>query len=487
MSETPFLTPEAKADVSNQLKRRALRAVRDGGIPIDGGVKLIEHLTEVDAAKAFAREYGDRIRYCKKAGGWFSWDGQRWKLDDDDSVNRLAEEYTAVIAEWANGITDLDERKKVLTFAIKLRKRWSVENVVAIAQWQSGIAIGNPERFDADQWLLNVNNGTIDLRTGQLHPHDRQQLLTKLVPIDYLSDATCPRFQRFLDEIFDGDAETIDFVQRAFGYSLSGSTREQVFLVLYGIGANGKSTLLSVIGKCLGDYGLTTDSETFVARQAGSQTNDLARLRGARFVFAIETSEGKSLAENFVKAVTGGDKISARFLFQEFFDFEPAFKLWLGTNHKPLIKGGDEGIWRRVRLVPFEQRFEGDRCDLGLSSKLESELPGILAWAVCGCIEWQKRGLKAPKAVNDATAAYRSEMDTFSGFVDEKCCVAPNMSAGARELYQAYKSWAEANGEKGLSQRWFGLRLTERDFRNEKDRKGRKYWRGIGLRMEDDG
>jgi putative DNA primase/helicase len=205
-----------------------------------------------------------------------------------------------------------------------------------------------------------------------------------------------------------------------------------------------------------------------------------------RFVSAIETSEGRALAESFVKAVTGGDRISARFLYAEFFDFEPAFKVWLASNHKPVIKGADDGIWRRVRLVPFAQCFEGERCDPDLGAKLEMELPGILAWAVRGCLEWQKRGLTPPASVTGATAAYRSEMDTFSGFLDERCEVAAgdNASVTAGELYAAYRSWAEANGEKPLSQRWFGLRLAERGFGRDKDAKGRKRWHGICLRTD---
>lgn len=441
-----------------------------------------DDLTELGAARFFAQVYGDRIRYCARAGGWLVWDGRRWKLDDDGAIYRFAGACTDEMADIATQIPDLDERKKLLTFVIALRKRRGLENLIALAATLDGIAIGNPERFDSDQWLLNVENGTIDLRTGSLRPHHRSDLITKLVGIRYDPAATCSRWDRFLGEIFGDDPETVDFIQRATGYSLTGSTREHAFLVCHGVGANGKSSLLGTIGMILGDYGLAAAPETFVDRQAGAATNDLARLRGMRFVSALETSEGRSLAESFVKSVTGGDRISARYLYAEYFDFEPTFKLWLGTNHKPIIKGGDEGIWRRVRLVPFEQSFEGERRDPELRAKLDAELPGILAWAVRGCLEWQKRGLAPPSSVTGATAAYRSEMDTFASFIDERCEVADEASVGAGELYRAYRAWAESNGEKPLSQRWLGLRLSERDFRTQRTKRERRW---SGLRLAD--
>lgn len=482
MSE-PYLSPEERDQfdrLAQSFDPDAMGKLRIVGSDECAPEPAFKYLSELDAARYFARCYGDRIRYCAKAGGWLIWDGKRWKLDDDGTIHRLTAEATDMIAEAANTIPNLEERKRHLSFAIALRKKRGLENVAEIATSFEGIAIGNPERFDAEQWLLNVENGTINLRTGELRPHDRNDLITKLVNIRYDPNATCERWDRFLGEIFGGDTETIDFVQRATGYSLTGSTREHAFLVLYGTGANGKSSLLTTIGQILGDYGLSASPDTFVDRQAGAASNDLARLRGMRFVSALETSEGRALAESFVKAVTGGDRISARFLYTEFFDFTPAFKLWLGTNHKPVIKGGDEGIWRRVRLVPFEERFEGELCDPDLRAKLDAELPGILAWAVRGCLEWQRRGLKPPASVTGATAAYRSEMDTFSGFIDERCVVDANASASAGELYKEYRSWAEANGEKPLSQRWLAIRLSERGFTAKKSRRQR-LWLGLQL------
>ena len=477
-----FLSAAERAQLDEQSQAPHLRVVTDGerSATADHQFGLFQ---ELDAARFFAKQYGDGIRHCAKAGGWLLWDGQRWKLDDDGAIYRLAGECADAIAAAVNTVP-VEDWKKAIALATNLRKRRGQENVLAMAATQSGIAIGDPSSFDADQWLLNVENGTVDLRTGELRPHDRGNLITKLVGIEYQPNAAAPRWERFLDEIFAGDAETIDFVQRATGYSLTGCTREHAFLVLHGTGANGKSSLLSLIGQILGDYGLSASPETFVDRQAGSATNDLARLRGMRFVSALETSEGRALAESFVKAVTGGDRISARFLYTEFFDFEPVFKLWLGTNHKPIIRGGDAGIWRRVRLVPFERRFEGENCDPDLRAKLEAELPGILAWAVRGCVEWQKRGLSPPASVVGATAAYRSEMDTFSGFIDERCQIDAETTEAAKDLYRAYRAWAESAGEKPNSQRWFALRLAERGFESKRSNRERR-WYGLQLATGD--
>jgi putative DNA primase/helicase len=437
-------------------------------------------LAELDAARLFAERYDDRIRYCPGAGGWLVWDGQRWRRDDDGAIFRLIGAFTDLIAELASGISNLDERRRVLSFAIALRRRRGVESIAVLASALDGVAIGDPQCFDADPYLLNVANGTIDLRTGELRGHNREDLITKVVSIRYEPEALCPRWLQFLEEMFGGDRATIDFLQRALGYSLTGLAKEHVFFVLHGTGANGKSTLLALTAKILGDYGVSCSSETFVDRRSGAATNDLARLRGARFVSAIETSENRALAESFVKAVTGGDRITARFLYREFFDFEPTFKLWLGTNHKPIIKGGDQGIWRRVRLIPFEQRFEGDRRDPDLREKLDGELPGILAWTVRGALAWQRGQLEPSPSVTRATAAYRSEMDTFSDFIDERCVFDPAASVPARELYGAFREWCEVNGESPQSQKWFGLRLADHGFRS--DRKNRvRLWAGLRL------
>jgi putative DNA primase/helicase len=438
---------------------------------------------ELDAARFFVTQCGERIRYCERAGGWLIWNGSTWALDDDGEIYRLAHESADRIADAASEIRDLDERKKALSFAIALRKHRAIENVVAIASTLDDVAIGDPERFDADQRLLNVENGILDLRTGSLAPHLPSRLMTQIVPVRYDPEARCDRWLQFLSEVFAGDAELIDFIRRAAGYSLTAETTEQCLFVAYGPGANGKSTFLDVLSRVCGTYCATSSSETFMQRKAEAPTNDLARLRGARVVLSVETGEDRRLDESFVKWTTGGDRVVARFLFREHFEFRPRFKLWLACNHRPLIRGSDAGIWRRIRLVPFAQTFAGDRCDRHLAEKLEAELPGILAWAVAGYTEWQDSGLGMAQAVRAATKSYKGDMDLFGQFLSDRCVRDDLRETTAGELYAVYRQWAESAGERPQSQRWLSLRLSERGFRSRKSN-GIKYWARIGLRSD---
>jgi len=438
---------------------------------------------ELDAARFFVEQYGERIRYCEVAGGWLVWNGSMWVLDRDGEIKRLAHESADRIADAASEILDLEERKKALSFAIALRKHRAIENVVAIASTLDDVAIGDPERFDADHRLLNVANGILDLRTASLAPHLPSRLMTRVVLVAYEPEARCDRWLQFLSEIFADDADLIDFIRRAIGYSLTAETTEQCLFVAYGPGANGKSTFLDVLSRICGSYCATSSSETFMQRKADAPTNDLARLRGARVVLSTETGEDRRLDESFVKWTTGGDRVLARFLFREHFEFQPRFKLWLACNHRPIIRGADAGIWRRIRLIPFTQTFAGDRCDRHLSNKLESELPGILAWAVQGCAEWQSSGLGMAQAVRMATKSYRSDMDLFGQFLSDRCMRDDLREVAAGQLYTAYKDWATTAGERLQSARWVALRLSERGFDSRKSH-GVKYWLGVGVRND---
>jgi putative DNA primase/helicase len=330
--------------------------------------------------------------------------------------------------------------------------------------------------------LLNCQNGTIDLRTGELLPHRMEDFITRLAPVDFEPDARCPRWLEFLNRIMDGNQHLIDFLQRAVGYALTGETSEQCLFIFYGGGANGKSTFLQAMSHVLGDYSMSTPTETLLVKRRGAIPNDVARLKGARFVVACEADAENRLAESLIKQMTGGDTISARFLHQEWFDFEPTHKVFFGTNHKPVIKGTDYAIWRRIRLVPFEITIpEGER-DKNLPEKLKAEACGILAWAVQGCLVWQQKGLGVPEEVKAATDSYREEMDVLGEFLKDRCRQSPDARVSSKELFEAYTAWCEANGQEPVGQRAFVSALKEKGFnRSRLGSGGVRGWIGVEL------
>jgi putative DNA primase/helicase len=305
-------------------------------------------------------------------------------------------------------------------------------------------------------------------------------MLTKLSPVAYDVEAQPVRWLAFLDRVFAGDQQLIKFIQKAVGYSLAGDTSEQCLFINYGTGANGKSVFLKTIAALVGDYGQQVQTSTLMIKQHQGVNNDVATLRGARFLAATETDDGQKLAESTVKQLTGGDKVRARFLFQESFEFTPQFKIWLAANHKPEIRGNDHAIWRRIRLVPFNVTIPKAEQNPHLDAELKEELPGVLAWAVEGCLRWQREGLGEPEAVTKATADYREEQDAIAGFLSEKCVVGEHYQVTAKEIYYAYKTWCISNGEEALSAKWLGLQLRARGFLPDQDRKNR-FYRGIGL------
>lgn len=439
-------------------------------------------LTDLGNAERLASRHGRDLRFCDPWGKWLVWDGQRWKQDDLREIDRRANETVRAIYHAAGNEPDPDRRAALGKWAGKSEA--DARRRAMISGGRAFVPI-LPDALDADPWLLNVDNGTLDLRSGELRAHRRADHITRLAPVDHDPNATAPTWAAFLQRIFAGDRDLIGFLQRAVGYSLTGDTGEQVFFILHGTGANGKSTLLEALAAMMGDYGQKTPTETLLVKHGGGISNDVARLRGARLVTAVEAEEGQRLAESLVKQLTGGDTITARFLYQESFEFAPAFKLWLATNHKPTIRGTDYAIWRRVRLIPFTVTIPEKEQDRTLGDKLKAELPGILAWAARGCLDWQREGLGMPEAVKAATAAYQVEQDTLAAWLDECCILAPNATGRAGQLYKSYQTWAEANGEKPMTGHKFGRTLAERGFDKYKDRAGWAYM-GLGLAESED-
>jgi putative DNA primase/helicase len=442
-------------------------------------------LTDYGNAERLAARHGGDLRYCHPSGQWLVWDGCRWRPDDTGEVMRRAKDTVRAIYAEAAGIVDDEARKAIAGWARTSESGFRLHTMAQLAQSEPGLFV-RPDELDADPWLLTVANGTLDLRSGTLRPHDPADLLTRLAPVPYDPHAAAPTWDAFLQRILTGSRELTEFLQRAVGYALSGDTREQVLFILHGTGANGKSTLLTTLAHLLGDYAQSTPSESLMIKRPGAVPSDLARLRGTRLVIAVEAEEGERLAESLVKQMAGGDRIAARFLHHEGFEFTPAFKLFLATNHNPLIRGTDLATWRRIRRIPFAVSIPEAEQDRTLPDKLRAELPGILAWAVRGCQAWQRDGLGLPPEVQRATADYRLEMDVLANFLEDCCLLKPAAQVTAQALYQAYAGWCQANAEPPLAKRTFGRRLKDRGFHPQKGTAGTRYWLGIGLLHEPD-
>lgn len=415
----------------------------------------------------FARLYGERVRYDHRRGRWLTWAGQWWREDDTRVVRRLAKEAARDRYGRATAILDLEERKAEARFAIATENRQRLEAMLVQSQAEPPIADAG-DRWDDDPSLLGVANGVVDLRTGALRPGSPADRITLHTDVDFQPSASCGRWERFLDEVFAGDDELVDYIARAVGYSLTGDTSEQCLFTCYGTGSNGKSVFLSVVRAIAGRYAANTPFSTFELRSRSAIPNDVAALVGKRVVTASETGEDTRLNESRLKALTGGDPVTARFLHGEFFTYQPVAKFWLAVNHKPRVSDDSYGFWRRVRLVPFVRQFEAD-ADMHLLEKLRLELPGILAWAVRGALAWREIGLQPPAAVTSATETYRAESDPLAEFVESCLVRGDGLTVPASAVYKAYKAWAS---EAGLSDRdllsatAFGRRMGDRCARH---------------------
>jgi putative DNA primase/helicase len=440
------------------------------------------HLTDLGNAERLVAQHGHDLRYAPSLG-WLAWDGRRYRRDMDGEVVRRMKLTVRAIYQEAAGVENDKQRDKLVSHARRSEQETRLRAAISLAESEQRVVV-DVEDLDADPFLLNVGNGVLDLEDGSLRPHERGHLITRITPVSYKPHADAPRWDAFLEQVFSADADLIAFVQRAVGYSLTGSTREQVLFMPHGGGANGKSTFLETIRSLFGEYAQQAPSDLFLEQRTGGPRSDIARLRGARFVSAVETGDGRRLAESLVKQLTGGDRIAARFLYRNEFEFDPTHKLWLATNHLPEVRGTDEAIWRRIKLIPFTRTIPEHERDPDLLAKLREELAGILAWAIEGCLAWQRDGLQAPAAVTSATSAYRADMDTIGRFLDEVCTLDPTGRTKAAVLYTRYRYWAEQAGERDpLTQKAFGLRLAERGLTAERDREAR-WWKGVTVRGE---
>ena len=439
--------------------------------------------TDLGNAARLVAKFGHRIRYSFERKTWLIWTGKTWMIDNTGEVHRLAKDTVRAIYAEAAAAGDDEVAKALAKHAYNSQSAKRIKDMVELAKSEPGIPV-SMDAMDADPWLLNVQNGTMDLRTGKLLPHDPGRLLTKIAAAQYISSAQCPLWKSYLNTVTSGNKDLQIFLQKAVGYSLTGNTREECLFFLYGPAQTGKTTFIETIQHLLADYAATAPIETFLVKQNdGAINNDIARLCGARFVCASESEDGKKMAVAKVKSLTGGDRISARFLFGEYFDFTPQFKLFLSSNYKPEIRGDDGGLWRRMRLIPFNVRIPDGERNNDLKGNLLGELPGILKWAVDGCLAWEREGLSPPDEVMTATEGYRAEMDKMAVFLKDICVVFPYATARSSQLYEAYRKWCADSGEVAENRQKFAARLRGRGFIDEHSKFG-TLWRGIGLVSE---
>jgi putative DNA primase/helicase len=443
-------------------------------------------LTDPGNADRFIAQHGKEARFVKEWNAWIVWNGKRWTAKEDHKIMQWAVDTARSIHAEASCEIDQERQKRIASHAMKSQKRANLDSMIAIARRYLTVT---SDDLDTDPMLLNVNNGTIDLRTGSLRDHNPEDLITKLAPVDFDPAARAPRFQRFLKQTLVED-ELIAFMRRFMGYSLTGLTEERVLAVLYGIGKNGKSTLIELFQDLMGDYSDVAHPNTIMFTRHGDNNTmyQLAELDGVRFLSMSETKRGVELEEATVKQITGSDTISARAPAGRPFTYRPAFKIWMSTNHKPEIPDGSEAIWDRMRLIPFTQRFDGKDADPKLSQKLREELPGILAWAVLGCVEWGQEGLGTSAAVEKATAEYRAETDVIDRFFGDVCEFGPDLSVTRKGLFEAWENWCAQEGEDPGKQTGFTRVMGERGVvKNFKEGKshGTRVWRGIGLQESD--
>jgi len=453
----------------------------------DNIAKLINYnCTDAGNAELFQDLVGDKYRYVPELGKWLKFDGVRWmEANEETKLQMLAViRRRCDAANHALSMIDDDRRAKIIKHSLASETDSKLRSALSIVQC---MLTKHFTEFDKDPFLLCVENGVIDL-------HLDGEGFRKAMPEDYLHRcinvkfdpyAEYPRWSKFQNEITGNDESMIRFKRKAYGYTLTGNTSEQCLFLCHGGGSNGKSTELGILESLLGEYALSTPASTFKEHYGNDAIpNDIARMAGMRLVKTIEIKEHVRLNEERIKALTGGDRISARFLHKEFFDYWPSYKLWLATNHKPIIKGTDDAIWRRIRLIPFEVKFTDDTKDPDLFNTLQAELPGILLWALEGCQMWQRERLKPPDKVKAATQGYREESDIVGRFLGECTIQGEGIKVKAGDLWAAYEKWC--GGKADISQTNFGTKIREKGF-IRKSMKGYPFYHGIGLNGGVDG
>jgi putative DNA primase/helicase len=401
--------------------------------------------TDTTNAQRLLKKYGTDIRYNPEWKKWIVWNGRYWRTDIGGAY--VHEKGLIMVRSMYDDLikmSDWQGKLDLLKHAVQSESMRRRQAFIEAASLEPSLNITSDD-LDTNPWLLNVENGTVDLESGEFHEHRQADMITKIARVSYDPQADCPVWKQFIREIMNFNAGMTGFLQTAAGWALTGDTSEQVMFILFGSGANGKSTFLNTVMHILGDYATVTQTETFMKQSGDRISNDIARLRGTRFVTTTEAEQGRRLSEPLIKQITGNDKMTARFLYGEYFNFLPTFKIFMATNHKPVIKGTDYGIWRRIRLIPFTKTITPEKQDKDLQSKLLAEGPGILNWLLEGVRRWKTERLQTPPDISSATDEYREEMDAIGNFIRERCVQSPGASIKARELFRAYQEWCGEN------------------------------------------
>jgi putative DNA primase/helicase len=439
-------------------------------------------LTDLGNAERLVAHHGKDVRYAPGLG-WLVWDGRRLKFDNDGELMRRAKQTVRTMYAQAAKLDDNEDRDRLVKWAMQSESEARLRAAVSLAETERAVIV-DAMQLDANPMLFNAGNGTIDLKTGELREHRRDDLLTKITPVAYDPEARSEMWEAFLARTTGNDDELTGFLRRAFGYTLTGHTGEEVLFFAHGPTATGKSATLDAGKAVLGEYAAVADFETFLKRHGDAGVrNDVARLAGARFVLSIEVDDGKALAEGLLKLLTGGDTVAARFLYRETFEFQPRFKLWLAANSRPRVSADDAAIWRRILQLPFVHVIpEADRDErVKLQLRTDPQVhSAILAWAVQGCLEWQKVGLAVPKCVRDYTNEYRDENDRLRDWLADCCTLDPAGWTSTADLRHSYEEWCVDNAEKPLVPRLFGTSLTAKGCTAQKT-SGARGWKGISL------
>ena len=453
-----------------------------------------KNLTDFGNCERFVNLYGFDVKYCKVFDQWYIWTEHegRWKRDTTGYIQEYAKSTVRSIYGESERNGEEVMRRRLARWAIQCETTSHVEAMLKLARSERVVVVEH-DAFDTNPFLLNLKNGVYDLHNHTLVPHRKDLLMSRLCPVSYIQDATCPKWLKFLERIFKGRSdreEIISFLQRFLGYCLTGSIEEQVLLLLYGAGENGKSVLLNVISKIHGDYASTAEAATFTTARSDAVRNDLARLDGARVVTAIEANKSSVIDESVIKQITGGDVITARFLFKELFEYRPQFKLLWAFNHKPVIRDSTHSIWRRILLLPFEEKIASEERILGLDNLLVNEEgPGILNWMIEGLKEYQAHGLRPPSSIVEATKEYRNDSDILFDFINEMLITNDEQRLGQQDcrvsaatLYDTYTQWCAHNNEKSMmGRKKFFTELLERGYKRIKMNSG-NFYVGISVR-----